>query len=68
MNHTAVGVRISTNGKRFYRMEKIFYLHGDDGARNEFPMITDGEMPGSYPHQIVKVELNNETTLRVNLK
>ena len=54
----------------FYQrmLENHFYLHGDDGARNKFPMITDGKVPRSYSHQIVKVVLDNETALRVNLK
>ena len=49
-------------------MKYLSYLHGDYRARNKFPMVTNSKMPGSYSHQIVKVELNNESTFSVNLQ
>ena len=43
-------------------------LHGEDGARNQLPVIADRKVPRPDPHHVVESELHNQTAFGVNLK
>lgn len=43
------------------------YVHGEDAAWDELPVLPDGEVPRLDPHQVVEGELQDQTTLRANL-
>lgn len=39
-------------------------LHSDDGARNEFVVVVDGEVPHPDPHQLVNTHLQQQPSFR----
>lgn len=50
------------------RFDHARLLHGQDGSRNEFSVISDRKVPGANPHHVIKGEFDDETTFRANLE
>ncbi len=46
----------------------VIYLHGNDTTRDELSMLPRRKMPTPYPHQVIKRKLEDQATLRHNLK
>lgn len=44
------------------------HVHGQDAAGDELSVLPDGKVPRLDPHQIIKGELQYQTTLRTNLE
>lgn len=42
-------------------------MHGQDAAGNELPVLPDVKVPRLDPHQVIKRELQYQTTLRADL-
>lgn len=43
------------------------HVHGEDAARDELPVLPDGEVPRLDPHQIIEGKLQYQTSLCTNL-
>ena len=42
-------------------------LHADDRAWDQLPVLSNGKVPGSDPHQVIKCELQQQATLSDDL-
>ena len=52
-------------GKRF---DHSGLLHRQDRSRDEFSVVSDGEVPRPDPHHVVERELHDQPALRVDLQ